>query len=124
MVACTIWTFRTKNFRVVVDCDYQEEAADLSWDDTGEVAEKLDSGEWAVYVMRARLLDRFGDELASDYLGESIYEDPRTFRDHVGSQGKYGSYFTDMVRTVLQEGREEFQRRAKAYREMSELLHA
>ena len=115
MSACTIWTFKTRNFAVVVDCDYEQDWLDLSWDETGEVAEKIVSGEWSAYTMRARLLDRFGKELVSDYLGQSIYADPMDFRDHIGSQGKWGSYFTDMVRTVLDEGRAEIKARAEAY---------
>ena len=108
MTACTIWRFRTKNFTVIVDCDYQQETADLSWDETGEVREKLESGEWAVYVMRARVLDNHGNEIGCDYLGESIYEDPMTFRDHIGSRGEWGSYFVGMVRSAIAEARQTY----------------
>lgn len=104
MTAATIWTFRTRHFTVVVDCDY-EDYPDLSWDETGEVLEKLESGEWGNYTMRARVIGPNGEELSADYLGNSIYADPREFRDHVGSQGKYGSYFADMVHTVVTEAR-------------------
>jgi hypothetical protein len=117
MTVATIWNFRTKNFRVVVDCDYDQDTLDLSWDDTGEVREKIESGEWASYTMRARVLDRDGNELGVDYLGASIYGDPREFRDHIGLGIKsradgcnYGSYFTDMVRQAIEEARESYQK--------------
>ena len=112
MTACTIWKFRTKNFTVIVDCDYEGHSLDLSWDETGEVRAKLESGEWAAYTMRALVLDNHGNEIGCDYLGESIYADPRDFRDHIGLAAKgradgrnYGSYFMDMVRTAIQQAR-------------------
>jgi len=122
MTACTIWTFETRNFAVIVDCDYEQDWLDLSWDETGEVAEKLATGEWNAYTMRARLLTRHGDELACDYLGASIYANPTEFRDHIGSRGQWGSYFTDMVRTVLAEGRAEIKARAECYTDAAKAL--
>lgn len=115
MTACTIWRFRTRNFTVEVDCDYETECLDLSWDETGEIREAIESGEMAAYVMRARVLDKHGNEIGRDYLGQSIYADPREFRDHVGlviksrEDGRnYGSYFVDMVREAIREGRQTY----------------
>lgn len=111
MTVATIWTFETARFRVVVDCDWETDP-DLSWDETGETREKIESGEWGNYCFRA-VVYCDGRELAADYLGNSIYADPAEFRDHVGLAQKgradgrnYGSYFVDMVRNVINEARE------------------
>ena len=99
-----LWKFRTRNFKVTLDCEY-ESYPDLSWDDTGEVQEKLASGEWGNYVFRVAVYGPIGELLAFDYLGNSIYADPADFRDHIGAAGKYGSYFTDMVHSVISDAR-------------------
>lgn len=78
----TLWAFSTANFRVewqVSPCT----DLDLSFDDTGETAEKIASGEWLAFDSAVRVFYR-GAEVGCDYLGQSIYEDPRDFRDHIG----------------------------------------
>jgi hypothetical protein len=107
-----IWTFATRNFTVDLSWDY-ESAPDLSWDETGETAEKIESGEWTNATFHVRVLGPTGDELASDYLGNSIYADVRDFRtEHLGLAAKgradgctYGAYFPDMVRQAISEAR-------------------
>lgn len=107
----TIWSFKTKRFTVTLDWEWEEDP-DLSWDETGEVIAKLQSGEWGNYTFRLRvLLD--GREIACDYLENSIYADPMEFyREHIGlgakrrADGKnYGDYFSDMVRQAIGEAR-------------------
>ena len=107
--------FHTKQFSVIIDAveDYD---LDLSFDDTGEVMEKLESGEYVGFAVRARvLLD--GTEIAADYLGGCIYESIDAFMDHrecgkqnreyaaQGKEGRCGSYFHDMIRTAIAEAR-------------------
>lgn len=112
----TIWQFKTKNFIVRMTCDYQEESEDLSFDETGETQEKVASGEWSVYVFHAEVVERAtGNTIGEDYLGGSIYADPKDFRDHVGLAIKsredgrnYGSYFTDMIREAISEARKTY----------------
>jgi hypothetical protein len=78
----TIRKFETQNFRVVVDA-IEEQDLDLSFDDTGEVARKLDSGIFVAFVARARVfLKPISQELSSDYLGGCIYESLGAFEDH------------------------------------------
>jgi hypothetical protein len=102
-----IRTFKTKQFRVTLDWAWEEDP-DLSWDETGETQAKCESGEWGVYLFRVRVTYR-GQEVASDYLGNSIYADPAEFaKEHIG--GKFGSYFSDMVRTAIAEARRELTR--------------
>lgn len=110
-----VWSFDTKNFSVRLECR-PEDWPDLSWDETGETQAKIESGEWGNYVFSVRVLYK-GTELAADYLGNSIYADPKDFRDHLGLAAKsradgcnYGSYFTDMVRTAIAEARQEAER--------------
>lgn len=53
--------------------------------------------------------------LASEYLGQSIYEKPADFRDHFGMNNKgYGSYFSQMVREAISNARKEFKKVQKA----------
>jgi len=108
---CRIWEFNTANFRVTVDC-YHDDDVDLSFDDTGEIKEKLESGEFTAFWTEVKVMDSRGGVLGRDTLGGSIYADPREFRDHVGLAQRsradgtnYGSYFLDMVREAISEAR-------------------
>lgn len=101
-----LWRFTTANFAVTLDWEW-EDYPDLSWDETGETQEKVESGEWGVYTFRVRVEFR-GREVGIDYLGNSIYADPSEFRDHIGSRGKWGSCFTDMVHTAIRDARRSF----------------
>ena len=106
----TLWQFKTRNFTIqwrVSPCS----VLDLSWDETGEVREKLESGVYTAFDSEMRVLHN-GIEIAADYLGQSIYENPEDFRDHIGLAKKsredgrnYGSYFADMVREAIREAR-------------------
>lgn len=112
----TIRKFETRNFSIVIDAveDYD---VDLSWDETGEVREKLESGEFQSFTVRA-IAYLNGAEVASDYLGGCIYGDISEFQDHrqcgaqtrklraEGSKAVCGSYFSDMVRNVCEQARE------------------
>lgn len=112
--------FKTAQFRVVVDAEYDYDA-DLSFDNTGEVRRKLESGEYVCFSARAAVYFR-GTELASDYLGGCIYEDIAQFQDHraCGKQnreykrkkkaGRCGSYFADMIKTACAEARKELRK--------------
>ena len=101
-----IWSFHTKNYSVIFDVapDYD---VDLSFDETGETAEKLNDGTYSAFIARVRVLHRpTGAELGVDYLGSCIYESPKDFIDHRGrNAGGYGSYFSDMVHGAISEAR-------------------
>jgi hypothetical protein len=107
-----MWTFETRSFRVVwtITPCYD---LDLSWDETGETAEKITSGEWDAFDSAIKVYHRpTGLELGAAYLGQSIYANPAEFRDHIGIKaksrqdgGNYGSYFSDMVRGAVAEAR-------------------
>ena len=104
-------TWNTAHFCVTLDWTW-EDYPDLSWDDTGEVTAKLESGEYGNYTFRVRVTCD-GREVAADYLGNSIYADPMEFaREHLGlaalrrEHGKnYGCYFTDMMHNAISEAR-------------------
>lgn len=109
----TLWQFRTARFCVTWDIS-PSSYPDLSWDDTGEVREKLTSGEWVAFDSQMTVTFD-GVEIGTDYLGESIYANPADFRDHFGIRVKsrehgctYGSYFSDMVREAIREARAHF----------------
>lgn len=98
----TMWKFHTKNFSIswqIAPC----EDLDLSWADT-ETCEKIEAGIYTAFDSRM-VVYCHGEEVGCDYLGQSIYEHPAEFRDHIGARGKYGSYFTDMVHQAVTEAR-------------------
>jgi hypothetical protein len=99
-----IWEFKTANFKVVVSAE-TEHCIDLSWDESGEATHRIETGEWEVFCATVRVFYR-GAEMATEYLGNCIYADPKDFRDHVGSKGKWGSYFTQMVKDAIHETRQ------------------
>jgi hypothetical protein len=107
----TIWQFETRNFRVVASISPDEDV-DTSFDETGETKEKIESGEWTAFQTAVRVYFR-DSEISADYLGGSIYAEPRDFfREHIGLAAKsradgvnYGSYFPGMVREAIGEAR-------------------
>jgi len=99
-----IWEFKTLNFTIRMTAE-DEFDVDLSWDESGEAAEKIASGEWSVFCAKCAVLFE-GVEIGTDYLGNCIYADPKEFRDHIGmNAGGYGSYFSDMVRGAIRDAR-------------------
>lgn len=88
--------YKTPHFRIVVDA-IPDDDLDLSGDETGEVAARLNSGECIAFCARARAYVD-GEQIASDYLGGCIYESLEAFREPRG-------YFADMVRNVVAEAR-------------------
>lgn len=100
-----IYTFNTRNFTVKVDA-MEEPFPDFSFDETGETQEMIERGDWLCFAVKATLSFR-GMEIAEDYLGQCIYENTQDFRDHLGiaKHKGTGSYFSDMIRNVISEGR-------------------
>jgi hypothetical protein len=102
-----IYHFNTRNFSLIFDTE-PDFNADLDFDETGETRQKVESGEWECFAVRCSLYFR-GGLISRDYLAGCIYENPEEFRDNVGMNRKgYGSYFSDMARNVISEGREKF----------------
>ena len=112
----TIREFRTAQFHVIVDA-VEEDSPDILFDDTNEMRDKINNGEWMIFCARARVVHDTLGEIASDYLGNCIYESLAAFMDHracgrenkrlvaTGERGRCGSYFRDMVRAVCREAR-------------------
>jgi hypothetical protein len=112
----TIRTFKTRNFRVAVEWDYETDY-DHSWADA-ETLEQLRTGELTSYQMRAVVYDRDGNELGVDYLGDCIHYRAEDFMDHracgkrnrelaaEGEAGRCGSYFADMISEAIREARQ------------------
>jgi len=100
-----MWQFSTKNFTVQWHIEPDSDC-DTSFDETGEAQDKIDSGEWECFSSRIRVIhNETRTTLGEDWLGGSIYANPSEFRDHIGAQGKYGSYFNDMVHSAISEAR-------------------
>lgn len=106
-----IRTWKRGRFAVTLDHS-DEEWPDLSWDETGEVADKIARGIWGNFLFRVQVtLD--GREIGVDYLGNSIYADPEDFYlEHIGIAAKaradgknYGCYFTDLIGEAISDAR-------------------
>ena len=106
-----MWQFETQNFRIVASIEPDEDC-DFSFDESGETQAKVESGEWEVFQTAVRVYLRDA-EISADYLGGSIYSDPREFfREHIGLAARsradgrnYGCYFPQMVREAISEAR-------------------
>lgn len=99
-----MWQFKTRNFTVqwLISPCYD---LDLSWCETGETRENIASGMWTAFDSEIRVLFR-GTEVGAACLGQSIYENPSDFRDHIGMNAAgHGSYFSGMVREAIAEAR-------------------
>ena len=117
----TIREFETENFRVIVDA-IEESCADLPWDEDVETRRGIESGRLILFCARARVLTHSGIELASDYLGNCVYDSLESFEDHrdcgrynrelesKGEAGRCGSYFSDMIAIVCRDARREYAR--------------
>lgn len=103
----TLWTFETSQYIVKWDI-MPDDDCDLSFDETGEVADKVASGFYMCFTSHIYVEHKeTGLTLGEAYLGGSIYENPKDFRDHFGINAKgYGSYFPQMVREAIAEARE------------------
>jgi hypothetical protein len=111
--------FKTAQFRVVVDA-IEEESPDLSWADA-ETLTKISNGEYVLFCARARVFHKTLGELSADYLGGCVYSSLAAFMDHKecgkqnreyaarGDAGRCGSYFAEMVNTVIGKARKALQ---------------
>ncbi len=75
----TIWQFNTAHFRVAFET-LPEDDLDLSWDESGEVAESIESGELTAFVARVAVYLKDGElALGVSYLGNCVYESAEQF---------------------------------------------
>jgi hypothetical protein len=101
----TMWEFKTARFNIKWEISPCYDL-DLSWDDTGETQDNINSGLWVAFDSQV-IVECDGREIGADYLGQSIYDNPANFRDHIGMNGKgYGSYFSDMVSEAIKQARQ------------------
>lgn len=89
--------FETAQFTVIVDA-IDEDSPDLSWDEDGTTQAGIESGKYVLFCARARVIHAELGELASDYLGNCVYESLKAFAEPQG-------YFGDMVRSVCDAAR-------------------
>lgn len=94
----TVWTFRTRYFSVTL-CFSPCDDLDLSWDETGETREGLESGKYEAFDARVAVYYK-GQLVAADYLGQCIHDSMTALKDF-----KRSGYFTDMVRQACTEAR-------------------
>ena len=113
----TIRKFKTRNFTVHVTAE-EELDLDLPWDDDGSVREGLENGEYVAFCVKVAVYYQ-GNEIGTGYLGGCIYKSLEEFMDHKecgkqnreyalqGKTGRCGSYFSDMIHTVIADARKE-----------------
>lgn len=105
-----IWLFRTEHFTITVDA-YVEPDLDINFGDEEmeyETYQKLNSGFLVAFCVGAKIYAN-GVKIGEDYLGNCIYQNYKSFRDHIGRNmngHQYGSYFSDMVRECISQARE------------------
>jgi hypothetical protein len=125
----TVWQFNTKRLSVSLRVSPAQNYQYDGDDESGEVQEKLDSGEYVAFES-AVIVELDGKEIAADYLGGSVYawnnvhefwtahrdRDPMNrncsimraaWSAKTGGQNNVGigHYFPDMVRTACKEAR-------------------
>lgn len=115
----TIREFKTKHFTVRIEA-LEETDLDLSFDESGEIAEQIESGDLIVFCAHAVVYYN-GRKVGEDYLGQCIYKNLDDFADHracgrqnrkwakQGKEGRCGSYFTDMIHEAIREARKTLQ---------------
>jgi hypothetical protein len=108
-----IRSFKTRHFAVIVTAE-EETDLDLSFDEDGSIRKGLERGALVAFCAKAACYYK-GLEVSTEYLGNCICESPAAFMDHRGIKrycppggkpGQCGSYFSDMVHTVIREARE------------------
>ncbi len=110
-MAKKMWQFNTAHFTVEWLIEQDVLSTDgMDHDLARECRAKVRSGEWKCFTSTIQVVHRATKSVLSEvYLGNSIYADPREFRDHFGMNGKgYGSYFSDMVRESIADARKAF----------------
>ena len=115
-----MFRFETANFviRATIQTDYD---VDISYDETDETRDKLESGEWQSFGTIVTVSHK-GIELGQDSLWGSIYADPREFftshrdsdplnrncsimRKAKGDNVSICHYFPDMIRGAIAQAR-------------------
>jgi len=114
----TPYRFQAGSYLVIART-VQDDDVDTSFDETGETADKIASGEWQAFGTIVDVIDQHGVVIGSDSLWGSIYADPEEFftahRDSNPENrncsiktmpGVIGHYFPGMVRNATREARE------------------
>lgn len=125
-MAEVIRDFATRQYRVRIEA-VGDDDLDLSWDETGEVARKLQCGLLENFCARVVVVHVRCGVIGEAFLGGCIYEQPADFMDHkaVGRQnralarrgetGRVGSYFVDMIHEAIAEARDNMQALNRVY---------
>ena len=113
-----VWLFQTKRFRISLEITQDHHYRYDGDDESGEVQDKLDSGEYVAFDSKI-CVELDGEEIAADYLGASVYSrdtikdfwtahrdsDPMN-RNCSLNHSRIVHYFPDMVAQAITEARE------------------
>lgn len=101
------WRKETRNFRIVALAF--EEDCPVDVDDDGETARKVANGTMLHFRVETRVYHKpTGLKIGTDHLGGCLYRALEDFVDYRGAKNGgvvYGGYFSDMVRTAIDEAR-------------------
>jgi stalled ribosome alternative rescue factor ArfA len=106
-----LWTFETKNFLVrwrIEDDVLSTEGMEPKF--ARKCRDNVNSGEWRCFESTIEVIHSpTGTVLGEEFLGNSIYADPRKFRDHFHMTKKgHGSYFRQMTQEAIRQARKNF----------------
>lgn len=119
----TVWKFKTRHFTIRLNIDEEQGYRYDGDDEDGEIQRKIDDGEYVAFTSCVSV-EMNGQEIASDYLGGSVYgEDSYSefwtshrspdfmnrncslMREAKGQNAMIGHYFPDMVRRAIADAR-------------------
>jgi len=115
----TIAEFEREGYEIIVDRTYEDMHPSESFDnecfDLKQLCEDIDSGKYEWFMLRVRVLVE-GLELASEYLGACLYENPReVLTDGVAE---------DLIDTALEQAKTQVYRLSRKFTELSYAVDA
>ena len=115
----TIAEFERDGYDIIVDRTYEDMHPSESFDnecfDLKQLCEDIDSGKYEWFMLRVRVLVE-GLELASEYLGACLYENPKDVLTDGTAE--------DLIDTALEQAKTQVYRLSRKFTELSYAVDA
>ena len=115
----TLAEFERDGYEIIVDKTYEDmhprDSFDDSCHDIDEICEDIDSGNLDWFMLRVRVLVE-GLELASEYLGGCLYEDPKEILTDGTAE--------DIINMALEHAKSQVYRLSRKFTELSYAVDA
>jgi len=115
----TLAEFERDGYEIIVDKTYEDmhprDSFDDSCHDIDEICEDIDSGNLDWFMLRVRVLVE-GLELASEYLGGCLYEDPKEILTDGTAE--------DIINMALEHAKSQVYRLSRKFTELSYYVDA